>query len=382
MPPAPDRVPGRIKQRPEDFVVDELPAYAPHGAGEHLFVRFTKTDRTTIDAVRAIARALGCDPRAAGIAGMKDRRAVTTQTISLQVPRGMSALDLAARALDIAPDGIRVHEANPHGHKIKAGHLAGNRFTVTVRDVPACRLGELTAAFEEIAKNGVPNAFGAQRFGSDGQNTARALAWFRGEQRGPRDPRLLRLLWSSLQSSIFNEVLETRIAEGTWTTPLEGDLLKVRRSGGLFVCSDVQTDSQRADTGEVCPTGPIVGVRMRWPEGKPLELERQIVARVLGEAADLSHTRSLGEGSRRALRVWVDDLRWEVVSSIDGSIQQLMNPNREAAPSDTVACIRVYFVLPKGAYATTVLGAALTIDESCGESGGRDDEESTSEFTD
>ena len=68
---------GVIKLRPEDFVVEELPAYAPTGEGTHVFVRFTKTDLTTIDAGRAIARALECEPRAAGFAGMKDKRAVT-----------------------------------------------------------------------------------------------------------------------------------------------------------------------------------------------------------------------------------------------------------------------------------------------------------------
>jgi tRNA pseudouridine13 synthase len=372
MTPIPARPRGRIKQRPEDFVVEEIPAYAPGGAGEHLFVRFTKRDRTTLDAVRAIARALGCEPRAAGIAGMKDRRAVTTQTISLQAPRGTRSIDLAARARDLALEGIRVDDATPHGHKIKAGHLAGNRFAIAVRDVPVDRLDEVTRSFERVAKVGIPNAFGPQRFGRDGQNAARALAWFRGMDPGPRDPRLLRLLWSALQSALFNDVLETRVRDDTWTTPLEGDLLKVRTSGGLFVCSDVQTDRERASTGEVSPTGPMIGARMRWPEGRPLDLERRIVAATLGESADLSRARALGEGTRRALRVWVDDLRCEVGESTEGP-----PPNRE-----TGACMRVHFVLPKGAYATTVLAAAMTIDESCGESGARDDEERTGEFTD
>src|SRR5579872_3448538 len=89
---------GRIKESPSDFVVEELPAYAPSGAGEHLFVRITKTDLTTDEAVRRVARALGCNPRDAGFAGMKDRRAVTTQTLSLQPPRGSKAADLADRA--------------------------------------------------------------------------------------------------------------------------------------------------------------------------------------------------------------------------------------------------------------------------------------------
>jgi tRNA pseudouridine13 synthase len=345
--------PGRIKESPEDFVVEEIPAYDPAGTGEHVFVRFTKRDRTTLDAVRAIARALGCDPRAAGFAGMKDKRALTTQTLSLHAPRGTGAADLAARAVGLAIEGITVHDATPHPHKIKAGHLTGNRFTILVRGIPEGRTGDVAAALERVVREGVPNAFGAQRFGSRGDNAERALAWLRGEESAPRDPRLLRLLWSSLQSAVFNAVLEQRVRDGTWVTALEGDLLKLRSSGGLFGCSDVQTDGPRVASGEVSPTGPIVGARMRWPEGRPAELERLAAARILGDGFDLARTRSLGEGSRRALRLWVEDLRWETVK-VD---------TREASGKPP-ACVRVYFVLPKGSYATTVLGTAVALEEA------------------
>jgi tRNA pseudouridine13 synthase len=334
------RVEGTIKQRPEDFVVEEIPAYAPSGEGTHVFVRFTKTDLTTVDAGRAIARALGCDPRAAGFAGMKDKRAVTTQTISLEAPRGIPAAQVAERAQALTLAGIVVHAAVPHGHKMKAGHLAGNRFSIAVRDVPREQLGDVERAFSHVAAHGVPNAFGAQRFGRAGDNATRALAWLRGQERGPRDPRMQRLLWSSLQSAVFNAVLETRVADGTFATPLLGDLLKLRSSGGLFACADVQADAERASRGELSPTGPLVGARMRSPEGAPGELEQRIAAATLGEGFDLAGTRRLGEGTRRALRMWVEDLRCE---------------SSEVDPGHGAACVRVYFVLPKGAYATTVL---------------------------
>jgi tRNA pseudouridine13 synthase len=358
--------PGRIKESPEDFVVEEIPAYGPSATGEHVFVRFTKRDRTTLDAVRAIARALGCDPRAAGFAGMKDKRALTTQTLSLHAPRGTGAADLAARAVGLAIEGITVHDATPHPHKIKAGHLAGNRFTILVRGIPEGRTGDVAAALERVVREGVPNAFGAQRFGSRGDNAERALAWLRGEESAPRDPRLLRLLWSSLQSAVFNAVLEQRVQDGTWVTALEGDLLKLRSSGGLFGCSDVQTDGPRVASGEVSPTGPIVGARMRWPEGRPAELERLTAARILGDGFDLARTRSLGEGSRRALRLWVEDLRWETVK-VD---------TREASGKPP-ACVRVYFVLPKGSYATTVLGTAVALQEHSADAAPPADEEET-----
>jgi tRNA pseudouridine13 synthase len=340
--------PGRIKQRPEDFVVEEIPAYPPSGQGEHVFVRFTKTDVTTPDAVRAIARALGCDPREAGFAGMKDRRAVTTQTISLHPPRELDPKQLAAQAAGLSIAGIRVHEAALHGHKLKPGHLAGNRFAIAVRDVPAERAEEAAASLARVALEGVANAFGDQRFGREGDNAARALAWLRGQASAPRDPRTQRLLWSSLQSAVFNAVLEARVADGTWTTPLEGDLLKLRSSGGLFLCSDVQTDRERARVGELSPTGPLPGARMRWPEGAPAELEGRITAAMLGDGFDLGATRRLGEGTRRALRIWVQDLRWEIEPTQAGH---------------RATCVRVYFVLPKGAYATTVLSAVFDTGE-------------------
>jgi tRNA pseudouridine13 synthase len=353
--------PVRIRERVEDFVVEELPAYPPSGSGEHVFVRFTKTGLTTLDAVRAIAVALGCDPRDAGYAGMKDKRAVATQTISLHAARGMDARDLALRALDLAIDGISVASAAPHHHKIKPGHLAGNRFAIVLRGVPTARLGEVAAAFDRIAREGVPNAFGAQRFGVEGDNVERALAWLTGRERGPRDRRVQRLLWSSVQSAVFNRVLEARRGDGTWSKPIEGDVLKVRSSGGLFVCTDVQTDRVRAETGEVSPTGPIIGDRMQWPQGLPAELERRAMAETIGADFDLARTRRLGEGSRRALRLWVHEMRCETGEQNGEVVEPTAMESGNAA-----ACVRVYFVLPKGAYATTVLRAAVAIEETRG----------------
>ncbi len=348
--PRDDRPPGRIKDVPEDFIVEEIPAYAPSGAGEHVFIRLTKRDRTTPDVVRDLSRALGCDPREAGYAGMKDRRALTTQTISLHAPRGTTAADVASRALSAAVPGVTVHEAAPHGNKLKPGHLLGNRFTIAVRGVPAARAAEVAASLERAAHEGVPNAFGEQRFGAAGDNADRALAWLRGQDRGPRDRNLLRLLWSSLQSAVFNAVLDARVQDGTWATPIEGDLLKLRVTGGLFVCSDVQTDRERAMTGEVSPTGPIVGVSMRTAEGAAAELEKRVTDAVLGEGTDLAKTRALGEGSRRALRLWIEGLRVEDAIADDPS-----------ESGNRTACLRVHFVLPKGAYATTVLASAIAM---------------------
>jgi tRNA pseudouridine13 synthase len=166
---------------------------------------------------------------------------------------------------------------------------------------------------------------------------------------------VLRLLWSALQSAVFNAVLAARVKDGTWVVPLEGDLLKLRASGGLFVCSDVQTDRERAITGEVSPTGPIVGVTMRPAGGAPAELEQRVAAEILGDGTDLAKTRALGEGSRRALRTWVEDLVCTEERTEHAQAEESGN---------RTACVRVHFVLPKGAYATTVLATAISVSEA------------------
>lgn len=330
----------KIKVTPEDFLVQEIPAYEPSGEGDHLFVRFTKRNMTTDAAVAAIARALGVKPRDVGVAGMKDRVAVTEQTISVPFAPGR---DAAAAAFHHATEAerITVHEAKRHTNKLKTGHLRGNRFSIVVREVddPDRALG----ALEGVAKNGVPNAFGTQRFGRAGDNADRARAWLEGRAAPPRDPRMKRLLFSALQSAVFNEVLARRVADGTWNTCLEGDLLKLRDSGGLFLCTDVQADRPRAERGEVSATGPLPGAKMREPEGPARDVERAVTRELFGEGFDWKKVAVLGEGTRRALRLWVQDL----------------TASREQGNT-----IRADFVLPKGAYATTVLSAAMTLEEA------------------
>ena len=351
LPPLPR---GVIKSTPEDFVVEELPLYLPSGEGDHLYVRFTKRNLPTDVAVRAIARALGVDARDVGVAGLKDKVGVTTQTISVPLGRDPGALE--ARVAALALDGITIHEVRRHTNKLRTGHLAGNRFTIVVRGLEGGRIDEVVRTLERVGREGAPNAFGTQRFGREQDNAQRARAWLRGEWAGPRDGRQRRFLFSSLQSAIFNDVLRRRVDDGTWLTPLEGDVLQKEDSGGLFLCADVQADRERAARGEVSPTGPMVGIKMRAPAGAPLALETEVTNAWLGEGFDLAAVRQLGEGTRRPLRTLVRDLRIEVDREASGANADAGDP-REQRPS-----VRVYFVLPKGTYATTVLTTAMDID--------------------
>lgn len=344
---------GTFKTSPADFVVDELPAYEPSGEGSHLYLHLRKTNRTTDQVVADVARALGVERREVGVAGMKDKVGITTQWIS--VPANKPEVDDRARAMSI--EGVELLEAKRHGNKLKTGHLHGNRFEIVVRGIDSARMAEVTAAFDRIARDGVPNAFGQQRFGRDGDNVERARAWLTGKARPPGDPKLRRLHFSALQSAGFNAVLAERVKDGTWTTPLLGDLLKKEETGGMFVCTDVQLDRERAASGELCPTGPIVGDKMRQPEAEALELEQRILAPFI-EGVDLHRARALGEGTRRPLRLRVSELLYNPSSSESNDEKAFVGH----------AAITVRFVLPKGAYATTVLGSVFDLIEAGRES--------------
>jgi tRNA pseudouridine13 synthase len=321
-----------------------LPAYAPSGRGEHLYVTFRKTGRTTMDAVRAIARALEVDPRGAGWAGLKDRHAITTQTASFPLPMKRDG-DVA---LALSLPGIEVLEARRHDNRLKPGHLAGNRFTIALRNLAASDAASVRARLEEAARRGVPNAFGPQRFGRDGDNPERALAWLGGRIDGPRDRREQRLLFSALQSLLYNRLLERRIADGSWATVLAGDVAKKHDTGGLFTVeaseAEVQDAQARAAAGAISATGPMFGSKMRWPEGTPLALEREVLEAAIGDPSLLARARHLGEGTRRALRLMVSNL---TITPLPGD-----------------AGLEVAFVLPKGGYATTVLSTACHIDDA------------------
>ncbi len=334
-----------FKATPEDFVVDELDAYAASGTGTHTFVRIRKRGLTTDQAIKRLAGALGVDARACGAAGMKDKDAVTTQRLSLPEVAPEAALALADKW-----DDLTVLEAARHGNKLKPGHLEGNRFVIRLRGLPEAALEASLTGFQRIGVVGCPNAFGPQRFGRDGDNAERALAAVRGDARFPGDPRDRRFLFSALQSRWFNVLLESRVQDGTWIVPQLGDLLKKHDSGGLFLCEDVEVDRPRAEQKELSPTGPMFGVSMREAGGEVQAREAAILAADGVRIEHLAPHKSLGEGTRRSLRLLVDDLAVEVLREDQGG---------HASP-----VLQVTMSLTKGAYATTVLGQVVELTRS------------------
>lgn len=378
---------GVIKESPEDFLVEEIPSYLPSGTGEHVYLTIEKRGMTTLEAIRRVARELRTPERDIGYAGMKDSVGVTRQTISLQRIRPE---DILGRDLD----GVRVIAATRHGNKLRLGHLKGNRFRIVVRGVAADAAASASAVIAILAERGVPNWFGFQRYGVQGNShligaamlqrdwqgavdrlmgdpeavrddqwraaiaayqcgdLAGALRMMPRHCRSERDvlqrlagrpdawekafgavhPRLRKLYLSAYQSYLFDKVVAFRLAEIDSLLP--GDLAWKHVNGACFLVEDLSVELPRAALFEISASGPMFGTKMTMPAGVELELEQQILSlqEIRPEDFDLGSGLRM-EGERRPLRVPLGDplLRVEQGSLV------------------------LEFSLPKGSYATSVV---------------------------
>ncbi|HEX8951276.1 MAG TPA: tRNA pseudouridine(13) synthase TruD, partial [Polyangia bacterium] len=253
---------GLHKATPEDFVVDELPAYAPSGEGGHTFLRIEKRGLTTAEAIARLCRALDVAQKDAGAAGQKDRQALTRQWISLPAVE-------PERALAASAEGVRVLEAVRHGHKLRTGHLAGNRFSLTLRGVVPDGLARARAVVARLVERGMANYFGQQRFGARGDNAARGKQLLSPESRARLSPNERRMLVSAYQAELFNRYLDGRITDALVDRPLAGDVLKKTDTGGLFTVDDTPAAladaTARLAARAVVVTGPMYGHKMMSP---------------------------------------------------------------------------------------------------------------------
>ncbi len=382
---------GEIKLRPEDFIVEEVPLYAPSGNGTHIYFQVEKVGLPTAQAVQEVARALGRQKFEIGYAGLKDADAVARQTFSLE------HIDPAlVQAMQVP--GIRVLNVSRHTNKLKLGHHKGNRFIIRLRRVDPARVGEVRAMLEVLARRGVPNYFGPQRFGLRGDTweigramirqdfdealavmlgrpspldrgdilearkrydagnyEAAAAAWpymFRNERRACRemaatkgksrkafraiDQQARRFYVSAFQSMLFNQVVAKRIR--TLDELLAGDLAWRHPQGAVFRVEDVDEEQPRCTVFEISPTGPLFGQRMTEPSGEPGRMERELLEQVgLIDCEWIEDGKHRTPGGRRPLRFQPQEISVKSGNDTGG------------------AFIEIGFFLESGCYATTVL---------------------------
>ena len=333
---------GAARVSEEDFRVEELPLYLPAGEGSHLYLEVEKRGRNTADVARELAAALGVEAREVGYAGLKDKRAVTVQRFSVPLPPRQDPAEVVRKAASLEGQGFRVRSAARHGNKLKPGHLRGNRFTIILRgcdDAAGPLLPRAEAICAVLRARGVPNLFGPQRFGQRGDNAALGLAILQRApeaRRASRDRFLRRLALSALQAELFNRCLAARLRDGLFASAIDGDVLKKRGTGGLFVSQDAALDGPRVAAGEVDPCGPLPGHDLFAARGEALAREEAVVA---GSGVDPRSFVVGGDemrGTRRPYRIAIDELE---VRALEGEPRAL----------------ELTFALPKGSYAVAVV---------------------------
>ncbi|HYE63509.1 MAG TPA: tRNA pseudouridine(13) synthase TruD [Phycisphaerales bacterium] len=391
---------GQIKQRPEDFLVDEIPQYTPSGEGEHIYLTVTKRGLSTMEMVEVLARHFGVHRRAIGYAGLKDKHAITRQMVSVHVP-GKKIEHFP----ELRNERLAIVGADYHANKLRPGHLKGNRFSVRIRNVKPTDVLAADRVLRRLAKVGVPNRVGEQRFGmlennhlvgrhlitGDfdaavrellGANAAhpelnaearRLFAEGRYQEAGDLYPRsarteqrvlyrlskgasppeamlaldepILRYYFSAFQSAVFNAVLDGRVSTGTLATLAPGDLAVKHENLAVFAVDDaVAADPEtaaRLARFEISPSGPMWGGSMVRAGGETGVREQAVLESFGVTPAQLETFDSKSpfklEGKRRPLRVPVID------------------PEVEGGVDEHGPYVRCAFELPKGSFATVVL---------------------------
>lgn len=337
-------IPFVFKQSARDFVVEEIPLYPFSGNGEHLILHVRKKNLSTWDLISLIANHLNIKGREIGYAGLKDKNAMTKQYISL--PKKYE------RALEsFSHENVKILEKTYHKNKIHMGHLKGNRFFIRLKKVTPTAAKKINEALKQISAYGMPNFFGFQRFGIDGENYKKGEAILRGKLK-ERNVKLKRLYINAYQSHLFNLWLSRRIEISTLIATfdaaemssllnipaetlkkakaqphpyklIEGDILMHYPHGRPFEFEGADEEIERFMERDVVPTGLLVGKRAKRSTG---------VSRTIEKAYDAVHEI---DGERR--------YAWIFPEEIEGKYRE------------EEAWYELHFTLPKGCYATVLI---------------------------
>jgi len=402
-----DPIPGHIKRRNDDFLVEELPLVQPTGSGDYIWAFVQKEGLSTTQLVDVLAKHFRVRTRDIGFAGMKDKRAVTRQVLSIHAPgrdpESFPMLDhhqVAILWVDLSDDRLR------------RGQLAGNGFSVRARSCDPMRVQDAHRILTHLSARGVPNYYGAQRFGARlnnhiagrlmiakrwaemldevlapdplfpdlntearaayaagdykaaapgfmrGQMAERSIADALAKGRSPADAInaasdvQVRFWIAAWQSSVFNRVLARRVRDGTFDRILTGDVVIDHETGKWFIASEEfasdPVTQERVKRFELSPTGPLPGARTLAASGQPGVIEDEAFARDGLEPEDLKWVaKKFGDsvaGTRRPLRV------------------RVQNPDTEGGVDEHGPFIRCKFELPAGSFATMVMREVMKVD--------------------
>lgn len=162
--------PVKLKVTPADFVVEEeteLPLSTR--AGTYAVFQLSKKSWDTFDLIDLLARRMRVRREDIGVGGFKDRHGSTTQVVTVRGLRGRPA-SISDRNFTMRFTGWAERPAS-------ARDVRGNRFTITIRDIAPGEVQRFQRNLDVAARDGFPNYFDEQRFGS-----ARHGAGFMGKE--------------------------------------------------------------------------------------------------------------------------------------------------------------------------------------------------------
>ena len=318
-----------LKAECADFVVKEQLGYDMSGDGEFVAVKVRKTDCNTLFVGEQLAKFAGISARNMSYAGLKDRKAVTEQWFSLQMP-GQPTPDFSQFSLE----GVEILDVTRHQRKIRIGSLQGNHFEILLRN--AEETDELKVRLDFLAKNGFPNYFTEQRFGRDGNNLTQALRWANGEIK-VKDRNKRSFYLSAARSEIFNLILSKRMELNLAQQILVGDVLQLNGSHSWFVVDeseDLAQLQQRLAQQDVLLTAPLIGEE----EKSAVDFEHEIFAQHQALFALMRQERM--KAARRPILMQPQQFQWQ------------FEPNG----------LRLQFDLPAGSYATALIRELVNVE--------------------
>ncbi|WP_419770201.1 MAG: tRNA pseudouridine(13) synthase TruD [Candidatus Marinarcus sp.] len=337
-----------FKQTKEDFVVTEIPLYEFSGEGEHLIIKFRKKELTTWDAQQIFSEQLGCKARDIGYAGLKDKNAMTIQTISL--PKSC-----AANVEKFNHPNIKILETTYHNNKIRIGHLKGNKFFIRLKRVNLVDARKIEQVLGQIVSYGIPNYFGFQRFGIEGDNYKKGEQILNGTLK-EKNRKLKQMYINAYQSHMFNAWLSKRIEISKLVDAFEahviceklnlpveivkamkkqkhpfkmlpGDLMSHYPFGKIFCVEDLEVESQKFYERDRVPTGILPGRKIKISEGIAYEFEKEFDVKIPED------------GARRFAWIFPDEI--------------------ESNYKEDKNWMEISFSLPKGSYATEFISELI-----------------------
>ncbi len=333
-----------FKQTPRNFVVEEIPLYEFSNEGEHLVMFVRKKNLSTPEMIGIFARYLEIKTRDIGYAGLKDKHAMTKQYISIH-KQHEAALE------NFEHEGIKILSKVYHNNKIKIGHLKANRFYIKLKKINPTSALKLDEALKNISKFGIPNYFGYQRFGNDGDNHIQGEKIAKGQKR-ERNPRVKKLLINAYQSHLFNMWLSRRLEINTLVSSFQakelesllnmpltqikklqaqkhpfkvliGDIMEHYPHGRLFDFDGSDEDLERFNARDISVTGMLCGKKVKMSSDAAGQIEKDFDDEINAD------------GARR--------YAWIYPTKVEGRF----NPIE--------AQYELNFTLPKGSYATVLI---------------------------